>query len=74
MTEGTAASELLMPILCAVSTVLCGPTSTESWAYTTLSEIVVAAATLSIPPGPSPFTTHGGAYEPMGMTQGLLEG
>ena len=50
-----------MPILWAVTTVFDGPTSTESWANTTLSEIVVAAATLSGPPGPSPFTTQGAA-------------
>ena len=59
--DGTACSRLAMPILRAVTTVFAGPTSTESWAKTTLSEMVVAAATLSGPPGPSPLTTQGAA-------------
>ena len=61
MIDGTASSGLVMPILCATSTVFSGPTSTLSCANTTLSEIVVAAETLSGPPGPSPLTTHGSA-------------
>ena len=61
MIDGTASSGLVMPILCATSTVFSGPTSTLSCANTTLSEIVVAAETLSGPPGPSPLTTHGAA-------------
>ena len=59
--DGTASSGLVMPSLCAMSTLFSGPTSTLSCAKTTLSEIVVAAETLSGPPGPSPFTTHGSA-------------
>ncbi len=59
--EGTESSGLVMPILRATAIVLSGPTSTLSCANTTLSEMVVAAATLSGPPGPSPLTTHGAA-------------
>ena len=59
--DGTASSGLVMPSLCPMSTEFSGPTSTLSCAKTTLSEMVVAADTLSGPPGPSPLTTHGSA-------------
>jgi hypothetical protein len=59
--DATACRLLVIPMRWAMSTVFSGPASTESCAYTTLSEMVVAAATLSMPPGPSPFTTHGSA-------------
>lgn len=73
MIDGTAASGLVMPMRWAMVAVFCGPASTESWANTTLSEILVALATFSIPPGPSPLTTQGLAPLPMGMTMGLWE-
>ena len=71
--DGTSSSLLVMPILCATAAVFDGPTSTESWAKTTLSEMVVACATVSGPPLPSPFTIHGAGVPPIGMTIGLLD-
>ena len=61
MIEGTAASGLVMPMAWATLTVFAGPTSTERRAKTALSEMTVAWATVSGPPGPSPCTTQGAA-------------